>query len=90
MFCCISRQKIAPREIEVIMDQKRATKYGISIDRYYRILQLPNMTKELVDVLHGNGWDFTDTSKDLLLFAEMQTFQKKYLPDDMDITEHDY
>ena len=90
MFCCISRQKIAPREIVDIMDKKRAERYGIHIDRYHRILQLPNMTKELIEVMYSNGWDFTDTSKDLLLFAEMQTFQKKYLPDDMDITEHDY
>lgn len=93
MFCCMSMSKIAPQEISEIMDKQRAEKYGISIGRYRKILELPNMTRDLVHFIHMNGWDFTDTSKDLQLFAEMQSFDKKNLPDNMDImdiTEKDY
>ena len=77
MFCCTSKQKVLPQEIADIMDRKRAEKYGISIERYYRILDLPNMTRSMVENMHRNGWDFTNTSQDLLLFANMQTYMQE-------------
>ena len=57
------------------MDQKRADKYGISYERYHRILALPQMTRDMIENLYVNGWDFTDTSLDLELFTEMQRFR---------------
>ena len=57
------------------MDQKRAEKYGISVERYYRILEWPNMTKRQVEILYTKGWDFTDTSRDLQLFDGIQTIE---------------
>lgn len=76
LFCsCYSKSKITPNDITVAMDEIRAKKYGISLERYYRILDLPQMTPHMMDVMYTNGWDFTDTSLDLLLFAEMQTFR---------------
>ena len=57
------------------MDQKRAEKYGISVERYYRILEWPNMTKRHIEILYTKGWDFTDTSRDLQLFAGIQTIE---------------
>lgn len=71
--CCIRQPKIKPQRVDHA-DKILAGRYGISIERYNRILDLPNMTRESMRVMHGNGWNFADTSKDLLLFAEMQTF----------------
>ena len=74
--CCVSNSKVSPKEkISVLMDQKRADKYGISYERYHRILALPQMTRDMIENLYVNGWDFTDTSLDLELFTEMQRFR---------------
>ena len=70
--CCVSNSKVSPKEVAMIMDQKRAEKYGISYERYHRILALPQMTRDMVENMYVNGWDFTDTSRDLELFTEMQ------------------
>ena len=56
------------------MDIKRAQKYGINVDRYKRIMALPGMNFSLMELMYNNGYDFSDTSNDLTLFAEMQTF----------------
>ena len=79
--CCTTHTKITPKEIAMEMDQLRANKYGISIERYNRILSLPQMTRNRVETLYNNGWDFTDTSLDLQLFAEMQTFCLESIPE---------
>lgn len=70
--CCVSNSKVSPKEIATLMDRKRAEKYGISYERYHRILALPQMTRDMVENMYVNGWDFTDTSRDLELFTEMQ------------------
>lgn len=90
MFCCMSDSKIAPQENMIMIDKKKADKYGISIERYYKLLGYPNMTRELIDFLHRNGWNFTDTSNDLSLFAEIQTYSDNDVIDDMDITEYGF
>ena len=79
--CCATNSKIIPQEIAIEMDKLRAEKYGISIERYHRILSLPQMTRNKVDTLYKNGWDFTNKSLDLLLFAEMQTFCLESIPE---------
>jgi len=48
------------------------------------------MTRELIDFLHRNGWNFTDTSNDLSLFAEIQRYSDNDVIDDMDITEYGF
>lgn len=48
MFCCMSDSKIAPQENMIMIDKKKADKYGISIERYYKLLGYPNMTRELI------------------------------------------
>lgn len=68
---CIFNNKVAINEIHDIMDLNRADKYGISIERYKRILKLPHMNCLLIDNLYEGGWDFTDTSLDIHLFSEM-------------------
>jgi len=73
--CCVTNSKVSPKVISVLMDQKRADKYGISYERYHRILALPQMTRDMIENLYVNGWDFTDTSLDLELFTEMQRFR---------------
>lgn len=80
-YCCTTNSKIIPQEIAIEMDKLRAEKYGISIERYHRILSLPQMTRYKVDTLYNNGWDFTDMSLDLQLFAEMQTFCLESIPE---------
>ena len=76
MWCCYNSQsKVIINEIHGIIKKNYAEKYGISIDRYNRILSLPNMTYELIESMHSNGYDFTDTKLDLELFATMQTFE---------------
>ena len=79
--CCATNTKIIPQEIAIEMDKIRAEKYGISIERYNRILSLPQMTRYKVETLYNNGWDFTDMSLDLQLFAEMQTFCLESIPE---------
>jgi hypothetical protein len=78
-WCCgyTTTRKIV---IEETHDIKRAEIYGITIERYKRILNLPNMNRLLMDNLYENGWDFADTKGDLDLFAEMQTYspERKY------------
>ena len=70
---CVSHRKILIDDIYDIMDAKHAEKYGITIERYRRILSLPYMDQGLMDKMHSDGYDFSDTSQDLMLFAEMQT-----------------
>ena len=70
--CCVSNSKVSPKEIATLMDRKRAEKYGISYERYHHILALPQMTRDMDENMYVNGWDFTDTSRDLELFTEMQ------------------
>jgi len=81
-WCCgyTATRKIVIEETHDIDDIKRAKIYGITIERYKRILMLPHMNRILMDNLYENGWDFTDTKCDLDLFAEMQTYspEKKY------------
>jgi len=60
-----------------IMDIKRAQKYGITIERYKRIIAIPNMTLSLMEAMYNNGYDFSDVSNDLHLFAQMQTFTRE-------------
>lgn len=82
MWCCgyTTTRKIVIEETHDIDDIKRAEIYGITIERYKRILNLPNMNRLLMDNLYKNGWDFADTKSDLELFVEMQTYspEKKY------------
>ena len=75
MWCCYNSQsKVIINEIHDIIKKNYAEKYGISIERYNRIFSLPNMTYELMETMHRNGYDFADTKLDLELFATMQTF----------------
>jgi hypothetical protein len=75
--CCTSSRKIMIEDIHDIMDIKRAQKYGITIERYKRILALPNMTLSLMDIMYNNGYDFSDVSNDLQFFVHMQTFNEE-------------
>lgn len=72
--CCTRAEKIKPQTIVSHIDKMAAKRYGISIERYNRIMALPNMSRENMHIMYENGWDFTDTSQDLLLFAGMQTY----------------
>ena len=75
MWCCYNSQsKVVINEIHDIIKKNYAEKYGISIERYNRILSLPNITYELMETMHSNGYNFADTTLDLELFATMQTF----------------
>jgi len=75
MWCCYNSQsKVVINEIHDIIKKNYAEKYGISIERYNRIFSLPNMTYELMETMHRNGYDFADTKLDFELFATMQTF----------------
>lgn len=79
---CVSYRKIMIDDIHDTMDRKRAQIYGITIERYHRILSLPHMNTGLMEVMHSNGYDFADTSRDLTLFAEMQTFSPDMIQQD--------
>lgn len=76
MWCCgyTVTRKIVVGEAHDIDDIQRAEVYGITIERYKRILRLPHMNRLLMDNLYENGWDFADTKGDLDLFVEMQTY----------------
>ena len=80
-FCCGSKPKIAPKKIPPIRDINTARKYGITLARYQRILALPNMTRGIMEAMFLDGWDFTDTSTDLRLFAGLHSFDLSSIPE---------
>ena len=78
-FCCGFKPQIAKQIC--IRDVSTATKYGITIERYYRILALPKMTRGTMEAMYVNGWDFTDVSKDLGLFSLVQSTDLSSIPE---------
>lgn len=77
MWCCSKSSKriIIMKGIQDELENQYSVKYGISIERYRRIIRLPNMSRELMETMYNSGYDFADTKLDLPLFANMQTFE---------------
>ena len=59
------------KEEDSSIEQDNAKKYGITVKRYKTIMRTKGMHPDFMDFLHNNGWDFTDTSKDILLIATL-------------------
>ena len=72
MFCWKNNAVKPLDEILLVIDEIRRKKYGITEKRYRSLLAVPNMTHELLDHLHENGIDLSDTSNDLQIFATLQ------------------
>ena len=73
-FCFKSNKKVVINEIHDILELSYAKKYNLSVERYRRIIALPNMTHEIMETMVGNGFDFSNTQLDLQFFAYMQTY----------------
>lgn len=72
MFCWKNNAVKPLDEILLTIDDIRKKKYGITEKRYRNLLAVPNITHELLDHLHENGIDLSDTSNDLQIFATLQ------------------
>lgn len=72
MFCWKNNAVKPLDDIMLVIDDIRKKKYGITDKRYRHLLEVPNMTPDMLDHLHENGIDLSDTSNDLQIFATLQ------------------
>lgn len=72
MFCWKNNAVKPLDDIMLAIDDIRKTKYGITDKRYRHLLEVPNMTPDILDHLHENDIDLSDTSNDLQIFATLQ------------------
>lgn len=72
MFCWKNNAVKPLDDIMLVIDDIRKKKYGITDKRYRHLLEVPNMTLDMLDHLHENGIDLSDTSNDLQIFATLQ------------------